>query len=159
MQKKSKSQMEIFGLLIIVILIALGLLFAVYYLYTKPDSKAVQRGKESLLAANFLNTLLGTTTDCREKTVRDLLQDCARTGGALNCDGPTTCQKAQEVIGRIMSNTLDSWSTNYRFFMNGTQEVEAIAFSHGECTGELESKTHALPVGGFDVTLTLDICR
>lgn len=154
-----RGQMEIFGLLIIVILVTVGLLFAIYFLYSKPASKTVQKGRESILAANMLNTMLGTTTDCREKTVRDLLQDCARTSGSLSCEGTSTCQKAGEVISTILSNTLGVWSTNYRFYMNGTQDVEAISFSQGDCSGELESKTHALPIGGFDITITLDICR
>ena len=85
----NKAQMEIFGLVIIVILISLGLLFAIIIL-TKEPSREVQRVKESIQAANFLNTMTGTSSiGCGKRTVRGLLQNCALAGenwvGAARC--------------------------------------------------------------------------
>ena len=56
----SRSQMEIFGLVIIVILIAIALLFAIVVL-TKPPESGVVQVKESVMAANFLNTVMSTS--------------------------------------------------------------------------------------------------
>ncbi len=84
MQKhmSKKSQMEIMGLVVIIILIAIGMLFAVQFLLKKPTGETAAKAEESVLAANFLNAMLSTTTECQSRTVRELLQDCALTSGA-----------------------------------------------------------------------------
>ena len=56
---QSKGQLEIFGLAIVVILIALAFLFAVQFFLLRPGTDAIQPAKEGALAANFLNSVLG----------------------------------------------------------------------------------------------------
>jgi len=164
---KSKAQMEIFGLVIIVILLAIGLLFAVVIL-TKTPTREVQQLKESLQAANFLNTMMGTTSQgCNKRTVRELLQDCAIAGvengqwiGAASCETGNTCELAQDMISEMLNQTLGEWGKNYRFFVNGTQAVELIKTQSGPCSGEREGSTRPEKVRpGLDIKLTLYICQ
>jgi len=116
----SKGQMEIFGLVIIVILLALGLLFAVVIL-TKPSGQQTQRIKESVQASNFLNTIMGTTSQgCGKRAVRELLQNCAVASenwvGAAMCeDGVTnTCQMFKDMTRQMLAQTLGTWGKEYR---------------------------------------------
>ncbi len=157
--------MEIFGLVIIVILLAMGLLFAVVIL-TKAPTREVERVKESVQAANFLNTMMGTTSiGCGKRTVRELLQDCATANaewvGASTCEtGGSTCELAQKMITRMLNETLGKWGKNYRFFITGTEAAEKIKAESGPCTGEREGSTRPEKVRpGLDITLTLQICR
>lgn len=162
----SKGQMEIFGLVVIVILLALGLLFAVVIL-SKPPSQQSQRVKESVQAANFLNTMMSTTSlGCGKRSVRELIQNCAVASetwaGAATCDdGVTnTCEKAQDMIQQMLARTLGEWGKNYQFYMNGTVAVERIHIKSGTCTGEREGSIRPEKIRpGLDVTLTLHICR
>ena len=167
----NRAQMEIFGLVIIVILLAIGLLFAVVIL-TKTPSTEVQRVKESVQAANFLNTMMGTTSlGCNKRSVRVLLQNCATSaydketkqwsGAALCDDGSTnTCQLAHIMIDQMLLETLGEWGKNYRFFINGTEAVEPIVSEHGPCTGEREGSTRPEKItSGLDIVLTLQICQ
>ncbi len=157
--RRSKGQMEIMGLAIIVILVALGLLFAVRWMLKAP-SAGPQRVEESVLAANFLSTLLGTTTDCNKRTVRDLLQDCALTQGATKCDGVTSCDYVSGVIETVLSKTFSKWKLDYYFSMSGNSpQLEEIRFGK-PCTGAREKKEHPLPVTpAFEITISLEICR
>jgi hypothetical protein len=152
--------MEIMGLAIIVILISLGLLFAVQWMLKAPQQQ-VQRAKESVLAANFLNTMLGTTTDCNQRTIRELLQDCALTGGVAVCpDGRTSCAKAHAVIGSLFEHTFKEWRLQHHFAMQGATPVEQLDFGTQPCPGAREQKSHPLPVRpGFEIKLLLEICR
>ena len=76
--KKKKSQMEIMGLVIIVILITLGLFFVVRFIITKQPSEIKKSYTQTEIAANILNSLLKTTSkDCYGMDVTQLLQDCA----------------------------------------------------------------------------------
>jgi len=153
------AQMEIMGLAIVVILIGLGMLFAVTFVLKKPAGDTAARVKESTLAANFLNTLLSTNTPCQERTVKELLQDCALTGGIVECPGGKSCEFAQSQIKQILDDTLLAWRKSYRFSVNGSPEVEKISFSGGKCRTDREAKVHPVPVRpGFDITLRLEIC-
>ncbi len=167
----SKAQMEIFGLVIIVILLAIGLLFAVVIL-TKTPTTEVQRVKESVQAANFLNTMMGTTSlSCSKRSVRELLQNCATSaydsatgqwsGAALCDDGSTnTCQLAHIMVDQMLLETLGTWGKNYRFFINGTEAVQPLTSEHGPCKGEREGSSRPEKVRpGLDIVLTLHICQ
>jgi len=174
MLDKRQGQIEIFGLVIIVILVSLGLLFALVVL-SRPKGKEVARVKESLLASNFLSTMLSTTTDCGGRTMRELLQDCAVTDenwiGAYTCPPPTlenTCQRFISIAKEMLENTFEEWNKDYVFYINGTRAVENPEFfinSPGlglgeQCPGEREGKTRTEKIRpGLDVYVTLHICQ
>ncbi len=156
--KGTKGQMEIMGLAIIVILISLGLLFAVQWLLKAPPTQQTQRAKQSVLAANFLSTMLGTTTECNKRTVRDLLQDCALTQGATMCADQTSCEYVNQVMGSVFNSTMKKWNADYYFHTTGSTSTESIKFGKA-CTGSKEGKEHPLPISpGFEIKLYLDIC-
>jgi hypothetical protein len=156
---KRKGQMEIMGLAIIVILVALGLMFAVQWMLQQPSTKQVQRAKEATLAANFLNTMLGTTTECNKRTMRELLMDCALTRGATRCGGASACEYAEGILAQLFRDTFEEWSLRYHFTMQGASSVAEMEFGE-PCAGELEKKVHPLPVKpGFEILLSLEICR
>ncbi len=157
--RRVRGQMEIMGLAIIIILVSLGLLFAVQWMLKAPKEQ-VQRAKESVLAANFMNTMLGITTDCNDRTVRELLQDCALTGGITKCGEQTSCAFVQDILQRLFDATFKRWNTKYHFAMSGATHVEQLNFNTQPCPGEREQKKHPLPVlPGFEITLSLEICR
>ena len=160
-----RAQTEIFGLVIIVILLAIGLLFAVVIL-TKTPTREVQKVKESVQAANFLNTMMGTTSiGCGKRSVRELLQDCALANkewvGAAICEnGITTCELMRDMISTMLNQTLGEWGKKYQFYINGTEAVEQISITTGDCTGEREGHTRPEKIRpGLDVSVTLHICQ
>ncbi|MEM2915897.1 MAG: hypothetical protein QXT19_00860 [Candidatus Woesearchaeota archaeon] len=157
--RRHKGQMEIMGLAIIIILVSLGLLFAVRWML-KPPVVEPQRVEESVLAANFLSTMLGTTTECNKRTVRDLLQDCALTQGVTKCGGLSSCDYAKKIIEIMLAETFGKWKLNYYFSIRGNAPViEGIKFG-SPCPGAREKKEHPLPVTPtFEIVISLEICR
>ena len=153
-----RSQMEIMGLVIIVILVAIGMLFAVQFLMKQPVGKTAAAVKEGTLAANFLNTMLSTTTDCFNRNVRELLQDCALTGGSTTCFGMDSCDYAAVQIDFMLEKTLKRWNKDYYFSITGAPDVERISFG-SECRDcEREAKIHPVVVRpGFEISLRLEI--
>lgn len=152
--------MEVMGLAMIIILIALGMLFAVRFILKKPSVQPVQTAKESTLAANFLNVLLNTNTHCNQRTIKELLQDCARTGGITNCGTTNSCTFASETINTLLDTTFNQRNKAYQFSITGAPEVQKIQLSNGKCTKDKEAKQHPLPVTpGFDIILKLELCE
>lgn len=162
MKSVRKGQMEILGIAIVIILVLTGFLFAIQWMAKPSRVEEVHRAKESVLAANFINTLLGTSTDCGSRPLRDVLQDCALTGGAEQCpDGKNSCDYAQVFIKDMLDKTFGVRKLRHHFFMTGTANVERLQFGTTPCPGEREQKTHAVPlgVGGLAINIALEICR
>jgi len=161
----SRAQMEIFGLVIIVILVALGLLFAVAVLTKKPTQQ-VQQMTTSVQGANFLNTLMGTTArDCHGLTVRGLIQDCALAdvnwnSASVCADGKSTCERANATISFLLEKTFgEVLKKDYRFFMSGSGAAERISLERGGCPNERESAVRPeLVRPGFYINVTLYLC-
>jgi len=152
----SKAQMEILGLAIVVVLIALAMLFAVQFFVLKPVSEPAKPVKQSFLAANFLNSCLGTSTKCFDRRIKELLQDCAL-GGSLNCPGNiNSCLYARQEIEKMLDSSLGLWKKEYFFKIDGLSSD----FSLGNpCEGEKEYEEHPVVVRpGFDVLPSLEIC-
>ena len=158
MKKNKKSQAEIVGLAIIVILITIGLLFFVKFgiLDKKDDVKGSFIGSE--LANNMVDVLLKTTTDCKESSVTELFQDCAAFN-KIDCDGMNSYEKLNETIDRIFSKTLEEWRKSYEFrAYRGSEQI--LERNYGKCNrySDRESKTYPIPTEMGTLFITLDIC-
>lgn len=153
---QNKGQLEIFGLAIVVILIALAFLFAVQFFLLRPETDAIQPAKEGSLAANFLNSVLGVTTDCYGRDIKELLQDCALSG-VLQCPGEVNaCMYAEQEIQKMLDSSLGEWKKSYLFTVTGMPDALNIGTS---CSGEKEYKQHPVVVRpGYDILVTLEIC-
>jgi len=125
--KNKKAQMEIIGLVVIVILISLGMLFLVQFsLKEKPDEKAFTRKG---LAFSTLSTLLKTTVDCglgdeQRRELREVLGDCASNsypGQSADasftnrCGVEESCAFFTSTASGLLERTLGVWGKHYEF--------------------------------------------
>ena len=121
--KNKKAQMEIIGLVVIVILISLGMLFLVQFsLKEKPDEKAFTRKG---LAFSTMSTLLRTTVDCglgdeQRRELREVLGDCAANTVAdssfqQKCMEQESCVFFQNTVHGFLDRTLVVWGKRYEF--------------------------------------------
>ena len=161
--KTKKSQMEIMGLAMIIILISLAMLFVVSILL-KPSSDIKKTFTHKELASNTVNTLLPTTTGCKDGlSVSDLLIDCAESG-VICCSSneqgdciKNSCDYAEEVIGEILTNTLDVWKKEYELTI---PRLDNMKFGTSSCSGEKITSAPCciLPTDFGPMKITLDIC-
>ncbi len=128
-----KSQMEIMGLTIVIILMILGMLFVVRFVVLKPKSDIKQSYADTVLAANMKNSLLLFTTGCHGQKIQDLLADCVSSSTpAITCpNGQNSCGYALQQIKAIFAQTLDKWNREYYF--------EACLWEGRECKTSLTS--------------------
>ncbi len=117
-----KSQMEIIGLAMIVVLISLALLFVIRFGIFRPTEKHSAEYVPSELVANFLNTLQDTNSpDCSGVKFSTLFQDCAinnNVGGTIPCNpwGTNSCFYIRDTMLKILNNSFDEWKIIYFFF-------------------------------------------
>ncbi len=120
-----KGQMEMIGLVIIVILITLGMLFmALFALNDDPEKKVFTR-KE--LASSTMAALMKTTAFCNgglPEFEKDLLEDCAGTNTVYTCEGMDSCDFLDMKISELLDETVGAWGKTYEF--------ESVSVSNGE---------------------------
>lgn len=152
-----KSQMEIMGLVIIVILISIGMLFVLQAML-KPSTSAKKTYTSAQLASNTLNSLVQTETGCYTD-MTTLIKDCAEFE-QINCPGNlNSCEFAEIEIKRILKTTLQEWNKAYRFeiYIPAYNE-QIINDSYGRCIRNIKSELYPLSAAGTTLFIKLDIC-
>ncbi len=149
--KRKKGQMEMIGLVIIVILITLGLLFlAQLALKSKPEKKIFTRKG---LAYSTMSTLMKTNLDCSGRSLQvgsQLIEDCAQYESTRNigfssfsCENKHSCVFLEEEITGLLGKTLGEWNKNYvfesRLLITETDSRELIIVGEGNCPGERDT--------------------
>lgn len=134
-----KSQMEIMGIAIVVVLISLVLVFVINYTANRKPTEYRQEYTGSQLATNVVNTLLTTTADdCHGMTFNELFQDCVE-GSGVTCqdaDSSDSCTYVQDRTSTILNGTLGKWGVEHEFKIEWLDQEIQI----NECSGNPKSK-------------------
>ena len=150
-----KSQMEILGLAIVIVLVLLAMTFTIGFFKQSKNSR--QGYVSSEIASNMINTFLKTNAPgCSRLSMTELIQDCFQSEG-LTCDnGQTSCEFVDSKASEIMRGTLDEWHVKYQFliYMQGQQPKIDIGT---KCeTGK--SKQFPVPSSSGTIYVKLDVC-
>lgn len=150
-----KSQTEIVGLLIIVIILSLALLFVIKAVFLKKPSETTQTYETRKLVSSFVNTLFQTSSGCTgDTTIQDLLIDCAKnpfSGGSITCSNEQeqdSCTFVNETIAMILQDTIDTWgySTGYEFVAVAPPNQEIVYYSSGDLSAATGGETTPFPL-------------
>jgi hypothetical protein len=161
--------MEIMGLMIIVILVIVGVLFAVKFVVLKKPAEVRQTFSRTQMASNFgLALMSSTTADCRGTAIKNLLIDCAEwpeAGGTITCDdGRKSCAYVNATIKDLLNQTLDVWKTRYYFTAGTSKALDAqIIYFQNSCPADKklpgESESFFLPTNRGLLTLKMFVCE
>ena len=149
-----KSQVEIMGLTITIILILIGMIFAFKFIIKDNPLDYKKEFLKSELTTNTLYTLLRTTTECSALTMTELLQDCSQDKNII-CSGKNSCEYFDDVAKKIFGETLEIWEIEYSFTVfNGGQIIKL-----GEsCPFDKKSELFTVPTESEILSVKLDIC-
>jgi hypothetical protein len=152
---KKRSQIEIVGLLIIVIMISLILLIALVVLNNEPPDYGPSYINKDL-SASLIGAILNTNSNCtRDTFVKDLLIDCAKmpeNGGTIDftCyDGRKSCEFAEEIIEYMLVNTLEEWNKLYEFKVISPSNQVIMNFTNAkenERGTRIDTQSQPLPI-------------
>lgn len=154
-----KSQMELLGLAIVIVLILVASIFVVRFGFKKP-TEFRKDFLSSEMASNMLNTFLKTNAaSCSQLTMTELLQDCGQaTGGSILCDdGKYSCKYVNATAQEIFDKTFKKWNVNYYFLAYTDKGNPNIEFGE-QCKGEKISKLFPIPTNTGSMYVQLDIC-
>ena len=128
-----KSQFEIMGIAVIVVILILGMLIFFVLNQNQRQENIIKTYSNTEFAQNFIEVYLKTTTDCGKRSAGELVMACAK-GSAITCsDGLTSCAKAAEVAQVTLDATVKTYNKQYGF--------KAAKIS-GELSGRSQSKSN-----------------
>ena len=136
-----RGQMEMIGLVVIVILITLGMLFMATFAFKKDPKKKIFVRKG--LAYGTMGALMKTNVECEvppgstpyeeQPTIgMDLIEDCAVNHGSylhyskFRCNGQHTCDFLDGLISDLLNKTLGKWNKHYEFSSKLLGEEEPL---------------------------------
>ena len=153
-----KSQMEILGLAIVVVLILVATIFVVRFFVLKTPTEYRKGFISAELASNILNAFLKTAAkDCSQLTMTELLQDCAQAKSIVCDNGLDSCKYAGSTAKIIFSQTLESWNINYEFL--AYTDINSPLIKIGKpCLGDKRSKLFPISISTATMYTKLDIC-
>lgn len=152
---KQKAQMEIIGLVVIVILISLALLFALQF-SLKPKQEEKASYTHAQLASNTINTLLKTKAECFPTfTISELLKEYVKESDAAQ----EKFECANKTIADILNKTLVAWQKSFRFKITMPAGKQSINITSGICQKQIEaSPPYIISSNGEYIVARLEIC-
>lgn len=168
MNIKKKSQMEAFGLAIIVVMIIIGIFIVVSLRHnnTQPDPRKDYIYDE--MASNFVNSIINVhVLECYDNkyTVSDLARSCAL-GSNIICNGIDSCTLLNSTIAKILSNTLTKQNYAYKFYtegLGGSSFGEVNIVNRNCLPTSIQGKRGWVDIRLYpqpgDVFVNLDICK
>ena len=138
-----KAQIEMIGLAIIVILLALGMFFVAKFSLSSDTGNEVQQGRQQQISSQFLNTLMSTSAGCTGSaaTFTALLQEYGSEATNLNCEGGLETY-FRTSVKQIFNQTLDVWQYRYNLTVTFPPQANKEPISEGPgCTRYDNSKT------------------
>ena len=150
--------MEIMGLALVLVLIVLGMLFALRFFVNREPVDYKARFTQKQLAQNTVTAFLNTnTSDCYGMSVTELLQDCRQSQSVTCGEGSGSCEYVEDVAAIILYNTFEQWNLKYGLLVYKDAENPVIELGPG-CSGELEPGWGYTPTTTGTIFTRLDVC-
>lgn len=163
-----KSQMEMFGLSLIVILIIVGFLLFISFRKMIPTTDYKKSYIADETASNFINSVVNVNpVECtgNDYTVSDMLKFCAR-GDNIYCSGYDACEVANRTLYNITSRTLVKQGMAFILYTEGANwkpESKEIVIKNFDCTNRPRGQVGTIPISLYPVPghvyLSLAICN
>ena len=152
-----KSQMEILGLAIVIVLLLVALAFVIRFMAFEKSPGYRKSFMYAQIATNMLDAFLSTASSgCSQLTMTELLQDCAQ-AKSIQCDnGQYSCEYAESTANEIFDKTMGKWNMNYEFLV--FTDVNSLIHSGKACTGDIRPGLFHIPINSGTVHIRLNIC-
>ena len=178
-RKYRKSQQDIIGLVIIVLIFVVALSFVLFFSLRPGESDFLKDFDEELHGHNTITAVLQTThDDCRGISTVKLIEQCAwlNSWAGESCKSSlgntpsslvnTPCDYAAERIDFMLRKSLYDKNFDYRFrvyteqdIVNGEVQSTRIDIKTAECKGDILSSTQPLNYRGGKLFITLELCE
>ncbi len=164
MNRRRQGQMEMAGLVIIVIMLTLGMLFFAIFTFKEGTEKKIFTREE--LAYSTISALVKTSVEngvCENNFQphlgQELLEDCVQNYinspegySQYRCNNRHSCVFLEETIADLLRTTLGAWHKRYQFRStllrsesSEPEEIINIVSEKGDCPETRERDSSSIP--------------
>jgi hypothetical protein len=152
-----KAQLEMIGLVIIVIIVITALLIFTVYKLTTPNKNIQKTYLNKETAINFLVSIGKINVkECHDLKLSEIIAACAG-GSPVGCYDYTSCEMANMTLADILNQTLVEWGVSFNLSIEGTE----ISFANLDCDSKATEQVQGfeqIPLNPGSVEMTLTIC-
>lgn len=153
-----KAQMELMGMAFVVLLVSIGIIFAVRFVILSPSQSIVSEYIKNQLPNRWASAAFHTNLPaCHGATLQTVIQDCAENQngvGLIDCSGYSSCVYANATMEVMLQETLVKWNIRHKLVVSTPQ---GNLFNKGECFGDQKASRFPIP-GRQNSYLNLYIC-
>jgi hypothetical protein len=158
-----KSQAELFGIIVVVVIVAVGMVL--FFSLSKPKSQS--NPIDSQISQTMLNSMMKSYVDCNRMgggiALRDLIKKCANRLEACSFGSYSkTCEYANKLMENILDSTLKEWKKPYRLSISAGGAVDDLPdIVNGVCSDSSEKEAPGIfPIPDSPtIIVRLDICK
>lgn len=149
-----KAQIEIVGLSVIIIILAVGLVIALTFIL-RPKTDTLEDQRQNIRATALLNTLIKTNTNLElngdEERLKDKIKQCYSSG---NGGSPICAEIKNDVLNKIFTNQ----EYILKIQQNFDREITISNPPNLECSGDQVVTDPVVIVAAPKMTVTLTLC-
>lgn len=150
--KNKRAQIEMVGLVVIVLLIVMGIIFFLKFSIQNKQSPLEKSTIESIEANNLLNALLKATVCDKEKiSVEQAIEQCKQ--NIEICD-QSPCKFTKTKIEEIFKSSLDEKTTYTIEILADNKQLIVIE----NCKSGIASSPYSIPSKGITYTINMKLC-
>ncbi|MEM4396301.1 MAG: hypothetical protein QXR30_01425 [Candidatus Woesearchaeota archaeon] len=163
-----KSQIEMFGLVILAVVILIFLLFLLNFMFKSKNISVYDYYESQTLKTTFVSSILQTNTDCddlAQTTIQSLIESCVQEEGIerLCKDGRNYCEYLNDTLRNIMNYSLRHIEKKYYFVIKtsrGNVYFEDMYNCDTNQTKKLETQPFLIPLpsGRENIQIALFLC-
>jgi|GEM_PF-1738463 len=157
-ENKKKAQLEMIGLVIIVIIVITAIMIFTVYKLANPPKNIQKAYVNKATAFNFLVSIAKTNVEeCHGLKLDELIAACAG-GSEVGCYDYTSCEMVNMTLKNILDKTLVDWGVSYNLSIQGTD----ISFINLDCNSKVKSQvqgSESIPLNPGIVEMTLTLCQ
>lgn len=157
-----KSQTEIMGLAMVMVLIVLGLVIYIRFAATSTSNTAHPTELMHKQLPVVLNDVMLQTNieECGGETLRVVLMRCAD-GTDHICTNPATCTVASSWIANRLNETLQTWGFSYiyRAYLDDNLASPLFEQAYGDCSRNRDAEIFSFRIGHRVLHMRLDLCH
>jgi hypothetical protein len=151
-----KGQLEMIGLIIIVIIVITAMLIYTVNKMSHPVENIKRVYVNNEIATNLLLSMTkANVEECPSYALSELVSDCAREYHRIICNGLTSCEQANKTIALMINKTLDEFMMNYNLTISGTD----ISFIKGCPSKNQVRGFQIIPLYPGQVEIDISICN
>jgi len=168
-QKRTRGQIEVFGLAFIVILITIGFFIYVSYKAQHKPENVQKEFTNDKVPSDFILAILDVSIeDCQEFTFKDLIIDCARDRKIIDCGGDNSCIALNKSVTKLLNTTFEARGMKYRFYSENLKypydtniellNVASVGCNETSSQGKSGSAIISLYPSPTNVYINLNVC-